>query len=155
MQSHVTRLLMLLQRPLQGVLVPRSNGNCLHRKPRPDQKERDREADDAELLEPGIGGVPPMKVGVGDGRQAEEPDEPRPANPRFALGNGRGSERERHNPEGARQLHRGADGQRQRTELGRRAHHRTGVVNGQIRPQANVWRQLFFFFPLNDNHHSR
>src|ERR1035441_6348065 len=87
--------------PQKNPLQQRPNADLLKRllrEARSNQEERDRQADDAEMLEIWIEHLERMYVGIGHCRQTKEQDEAGPLNARLALLGHGGSDRQRHNP---------------------------------------------------------
>jgi len=76
------------EEPEKDTLKQRSNANfaeSLHGKPRPNQIERDSQADNAKLLQHRIRGLEDANAGIGDRRHTEKENEPCPLDMRLAL----------------------------------------------------------------------
>ena len=127
--------------PQKDSLQQRANANLaesLLREARANQKKRDSQADDAEMLEIRIESLKSVKVGVGHCRQAKEENEPGPVDARLALVGNSSSNRQGHDPQRARQLDGGADGQGHCAELCRRSNHGARIVNGEGCPKTKL-----------------
>src|ERR1700690_729880 len=97
-------------------------------------------------------------------RKTKQHNKPRPLNPRLALQRNRRPQRQRNDPQRARQLDRRSNRQRRRAVFRRRPHHGTRVVNRQRRPQSKLLLRHVQHVPkkgkqkkrhrIQDEHHS-
>src|SRR5215470_16156051 len=103
-----------------------------------DQEQRGHQADapghEKRMREAGSS----RRVGVDQGGQTEQQNEPGKLQAGSVVLNGRGGQGDRDNPKSAGQLHGGANEQSFRTVAGGGANDRTGIVDGQRRPKAEL-----------------
>lgn len=103
-----------------------------------DEEESDGESDAAKTAEGGECRIEGGQQGIQKGGDAKQANEPGPLNLGFALESHGGDERERNDPEGASEFHRGADGEGGGAVTRGSSDDGTGVVDGKGGPESEL-----------------